>query len=159
MVPVLGNWAFRRHKKNCARAPNNLTRFPSAPLCPPCCAFSVDSVACLLIKLIIINYFSLFQQIMICKLMWQSGVGSGEWGVGGGREELKADRSPLRTWHRVRLCYIMKKSADETRFLLTGRSEAGRVLVVSHMDREELTRIMSAREATRKERNFYEESR
>jgi hypothetical protein len=48
---------------------------------------------------------------------------------------------------------------DETRFLIIGMSEAGRVLVVSHTDREARTRIISAREATRKERNFYEESR
>ena len=50
-------------------------------------------------------------------------------------------------------------SDDETRFLIIGMSEAGRVLVVSHTDRGAQTRIISAREATRKERNFYEESR
>ena len=49
-------------------------------------------------------------------------------------------------------------SGDETRFIIIGMSEAGRVLVVSHTDRGERTRIISAREATRKERNFYEES-
>ncbi|MBC7963644.1 MAG: BrnT family toxin [Steroidobacteraceae bacterium] len=48
---------------------------------------------------------------------------------------------------------------DETRFLIIGMSEAGRVLVVSHTDRGERTRIISAREAIRKERQFYEESR
>jgi uncharacterized DUF497 family protein len=50
-------------------------------------------------------------------------------------------------------------SDDETRFLIIGMSEAGRVLVVSHTDREAQTRIISAREATRKERSFYEENR
>lgn len=50
-------------------------------------------------------------------------------------------------------------SDDETRFLIIGMSEAGRILVVAHTDRDERTRIISAREATRKERMFYEESR
>ncbi len=49
-------------------------------------------------------------------------------------------------------------SDDETRFLIIGRSEAGRILIVSHTDRGETTWIISAREATRKERTFYEES-
>jgi uncharacterized DUF497 family protein len=48
-------------------------------------------------------------------------------------------------------------SEDETRFLLIGISEAGRMLVISHTDRGEQTRIISARLATRKERSFYEE--
>ena len=49
-------------------------------------------------------------------------------------------------------------SEDETRFLIIGMSETGRILVVSHTDRDERTRIISAREAIRKERIFYEES-
>jgi uncharacterized DUF497 family protein len=49
-------------------------------------------------------------------------------------------------------------SDDETRFLIIGMSETGRVLVVSHTDRGERTRIISAREAIRKERAFYEEN-
>ena len=49
-------------------------------------------------------------------------------------------------------------SDDETRFLIIGMSELGRVLIVSHTDMEEQTRIISAREATRRERNFYEKS-
>jgi hypothetical protein len=49
-------------------------------------------------------------------------------------------------------------SDDETRFIIIGMSEVGRVLVVSHTDRGERTRIISVREATRKERIFYEES-
>lgn len=50
-------------------------------------------------------------------------------------------------------------SDDETRFLIIGMSETGRILVVSHTDRGERVRLISAREATRKERNFYEENR
>jgi len=50
-------------------------------------------------------------------------------------------------------------SDDEARFLIIGMSETGRILVVSHTDRGEKTRIISAREAIRKERIFYEESR
>jgi len=50
-------------------------------------------------------------------------------------------------------------SEDESRFLIIGMSDAGRILVVSHTDRGERTRIISAREAIRKERIFYEESR
>lgn len=53
----------------------------------------------------------------------------------------------------------MEHSDDEARFLIIGMSETGRILVVSHMDRGEKTRIISAREAIRKERIFYEESR
>jgi len=49
-------------------------------------------------------------------------------------------------------------SEDETRFLIIGMSETGRILVVSHTDRDERIRIISAREAIRKERIFYEES-
>jgi uncharacterized DUF497 family protein len=49
-------------------------------------------------------------------------------------------------------------SDDETRFLIIGKSETGKILIVAHTDRGERTRIISAREATRKERNFYEES-
>ncbi len=49
-------------------------------------------------------------------------------------------------------------SDDETRFLIIGMSETKRILVVSHTNRGEQTRIISARDATRKERNFYEES-
>jgi uncharacterized DUF497 family protein len=49
-------------------------------------------------------------------------------------------------------------SDDETRFLLIGLSRSERVLVVSHTDRDDSVRIISAREATKKERKFYEES-
>jgi uncharacterized protein len=48
-------------------------------------------------------------------------------------------------------------SEDEDRFLTFGHSSNGRLLVVSHTDREDRTRIISARRMTRKERKAYEE--
>ncbi len=48
-------------------------------------------------------------------------------------------------------------SEDEDRFLTFGHSNQGRVLVVSHTDRGDNTRIISARKASRKERKQYEE--
>lgn len=48
-------------------------------------------------------------------------------------------------------------SEDEDRFVTFGLSSEGNVLVVSHTDRDELTRIISARQATHKERKSYEE--
>jgi len=48
-------------------------------------------------------------------------------------------------------------SDDEDRFITFGVSREGNVLVVSHTDREDKTRIISARRATRKEKKSYEE--
>jgi uncharacterized DUF497 family protein len=48
-------------------------------------------------------------------------------------------------------------SRGETRFVLLGRSRAGRLLVVVHAERGDSIRLISARPATRKERNTYEE--
>lgn len=48
-------------------------------------------------------------------------------------------------------------SIGEERFLLIGRSEAGRMLVVAHIDRPDQIRVVSARLATRRERRTYEE--
>lgn len=48
-------------------------------------------------------------------------------------------------------------SAEEYRFLLLGRSEGDRLLVVSHTERSETLRIISARPATRRELEAYEE--
>lgn len=45
----------------------------------------------------------------------------------------------------------------ELRFITIGVSRAGRVLVIAHVDRGENFRIISAREATSRERNDYEE--
>lgn len=48
-------------------------------------------------------------------------------------------------------------SADEDRFITIGVSTEGRVLIVSHTDRGDRIRIISARRATRLERRAYEE--
>ena len=47
-------------------------------------------------------------------------------------------------------------SEAEERFLTFGHSRNGRLLVVSHTDREDRTRLISARPANRKERQAYE---
>ena len=48
-------------------------------------------------------------------------------------------------------------SVDEDRYILLGKSQFGRILVVSYTDRPPRTRIISARLATRRERNQYEQ--
>ena len=48
-------------------------------------------------------------------------------------------------------------SEDEDRFVTFGVSSRGRLLVVSHTDREKVIRIISARIATNVERQIYEE--
>ena len=48
-------------------------------------------------------------------------------------------------------------SDEEDRFLTFGHSSEGHLLVVSHTDRGERIRVVSARRATRKERRIYEE--
>ncbi len=48
-------------------------------------------------------------------------------------------------------------SMGESRYVIIGMSSLGQLLVVSHTDRENRTRIISARRATRQERKFYEE--
>ena len=48
-------------------------------------------------------------------------------------------------------------SEDEERYLLLGMSLRRRLLVVSFVERPPLTRLISAREATRHERRQYEE--
>ena len=49
-------------------------------------------------------------------------------------------------------------SRDETRFLLLGMSNRRRLLVIAFAERPPRTRLISARPATRKERNRYEET-
>ena len=49
-------------------------------------------------------------------------------------------------------------SVDESRFLLIGKTVDGHLVVVSHTDRGERIRIISARRANRHERAGYEES-
>jgi uncharacterized DUF497 family protein len=48
-------------------------------------------------------------------------------------------------------------SIGENRYVIIGVSQFGQLLVVSHTDRGEKVRIISARKATRQERGFYEE--
>jgi uncharacterized DUF497 family protein len=49
-------------------------------------------------------------------------------------------------------------SEHEERMLLLGRSTTGTLLVVTHTERGELIRLISARRASRLERRDYEES-
>jgi uncharacterized DUF497 family protein len=48
-------------------------------------------------------------------------------------------------------------SDEEDRFITIGMSHRQRLLIVSHTNREERLRIISARETTRSERKQYEE--
>jgi uncharacterized DUF497 family protein len=48
-------------------------------------------------------------------------------------------------------------SFDEDRFITFGMSTSGRLLVVSHTDRDDTIRIVSARQVTAGERKIYEE--
>lgn len=48
-------------------------------------------------------------------------------------------------------------SEDEHHYIRVGRSDRGRVLVVSHPERNDLTRLVSARSATKSEQQAYEE--
>ncbi len=50
-------------------------------------------------------------------------------------------------------------SEDEFRFLSMGLSATGRLLVVAYTERQGRTRIISAREATPRERRQYESTR
>jgi hypothetical protein len=48
-------------------------------------------------------------------------------------------------------------SEGEMRFVTVGVSQRGRLLVVAHTERNDIIRIISARRATRREREFYEQ--
>ncbi len=48
-------------------------------------------------------------------------------------------------------------SQDEDRYVIIGLSKASRLLVIAHIERGEMIRLISAREATRDERKAYEE--
>jgi uncharacterized DUF497 family protein len=52
--------------------------------------------------------------------------------------------------------YDPDHSDQESRYLTVGTSIAGRFLLVAHTDRGNRTRIISARELTREEREAYE---
>ncbi len=47
-------------------------------------------------------------------------------------------------------------SDDEERFIIIGMSIAGRLLIVAHTDRHNVTRLISAREVINHERKLYE---
>jgi uncharacterized protein len=48
-------------------------------------------------------------------------------------------------------------SAEEDPFVIIGATNCGQVLIVSHVFREHIIRIISARKATARERAFYEQ--
>jgi uncharacterized DUF497 family protein len=48
-------------------------------------------------------------------------------------------------------------SRNEDRYLTVGKTDRGRAVVVAHTDRGDRTRLISARELTRAEREDYEE--
>jgi uncharacterized DUF497 family protein len=47
-------------------------------------------------------------------------------------------------------------SDEEDRFIIIGMSSSNRLLIVAHTDRDENTRIISARAVTNRERRLYE---
>ncbi len=49
-------------------------------------------------------------------------------------------------------------SGEEERMILIGNSHRNRLLVIVHTERRDKVRIISARRATKKERNQYEEN-
>ncbi len=48
-------------------------------------------------------------------------------------------------------------SLDEDRYIIIGSSSTNRLLIVAHTDRDESTRLISAREVTSRERKLYED--
>jgi uncharacterized DUF497 family protein len=54
--------------------------------------------------------------------------------------------------------YDPDHSDEEDRYITMGLSAAGRLLVVSHTDRGDKVRIISARKASRRERKDYEDA-
>ena len=53
--------------------------------------------------------------------------------------------------------YDPAHSDDEDRYITMGMSAEGRLLIVSHTDRGDKVRLISAREASRRERRDYED--
>jgi uncharacterized DUF497 family protein len=53
--------------------------------------------------------------------------------------------------------YDPDHSSKEHRYIIIGESRQGRLLVVSYTERGDVTRLISAREVTRSEREAYEE--
>lgn len=55
--------------------------------------------------------------------------------------------------------YDPEHSIIENRFITVGISKTEEIIVVSHTDRKDKIRIISARKATAKEKRFYEKSK
>ncbi len=53
--------------------------------------------------------------------------------------------------------YDPDHSSDEHRYLIIGMSQEGRLLIVSYTERDDVVRLISAREVTSTERKAYEE--
>jgi uncharacterized DUF497 family protein len=53
--------------------------------------------------------------------------------------------------------YDLDHSSDENRYLMIGTSKEGRLLIVSYTERNDVVRLISAREVTSTERKAYEE--
>jgi uncharacterized DUF497 family protein len=53
--------------------------------------------------------------------------------------------------------YDPDHSVEEHRYLLIGLSTSGRLLIVAYTERDEVVRLISAREVTSSERKAYEE--
>ncbi|MBE9047564.1 BrnT family toxin [Pleurocapsales cyanobacterium LEGE 10410] len=53
--------------------------------------------------------------------------------------------------------YDPDHSDSEERYLIVGRSDRDRILIVSYTERDDLIRIISARKVTKAERKVYEE--
>ena len=54
--------------------------------------------------------------------------------------------------------YDPDHSEEEQRYIIIGQSQQGRLLIVSYTERENVVRLISAREVTRGEREAYEEN-
>lgn len=54
--------------------------------------------------------------------------------------------------------YDPDHSENEDRYLVVGKSRQGRLLIVSYTEKRTSTRLITAREVTRSEREAYEES-
>ena len=53
--------------------------------------------------------------------------------------------------------YDPDHSVDELRYIIIGESQQKRLLIVSYTERDDVVRLISAREVTRSEREIYEE--
>jgi len=53
--------------------------------------------------------------------------------------------------------YDPDHSVDEHRYIIIGESQQRRMLIVSYTERDDIVRLISAREVTRSERETYEE--